>query len=117
MAMPSTGPPSRAVRRRRRRRRLRQGMLWLLTVVTTRGLVVIAGVVKEVFQVATGGRPAALSVTTPPTRHATASASPTAASKVPQVADGSSGLSYRLLASPWRRGCPGVLDTPVFSWT
>jgi hypothetical protein len=91
-------------------------MLWLLTVVTTGVLVLIAGFVKEISKVPTVARPAALSVTAHTTRHATASASPTAASKAAVVADGSSGLSYRLLASPWRRGCPGVLDTPRFSW-
>jgi hypothetical protein len=91
-------------------------MLWLLTVVTTGVLVLIAGFVKEISKTPTVARPAALSVTAH-TRHATASASPTAASKVPEVADGSSGLSYQLLASPWRRGCPRVLETPMFSWT
>ncbi len=65
----------------------------------------------------TVARPAALTATAHTSRHATASASPTTARKVREVADGSSGLSYRLLASPWRRGCPGVLDTPMFSWT
>jgi hypothetical protein len=92
-------------------------MLWLLTVVTTGVLVLIAGFVKEISKTPTVARPAALSVTTHTTRHATASASPTAVSRGPVVADGSSGLSYRLLASPWQRGCPGVLQTPVFSWT
>src|SRR5580693_9007984 len=117
MAMSSSGPPSWAVRRRRRRRRLRQGMLWLLTVVTTGVLVLIAGFVKEISKTPTVARPAALSVTAHTTRHAAASASPAGASKGPVVADGSSGLSYRLLASPWQRGCPGVLDAPMFSWT
>lgn len=92
-------------------------MLWLLTVVTTGVLVLIAGFVKEISKVPTVARPAALTATAHTTRHATASASPTDARKVREVADGSSGLSYRLLASPWRRGCPGVLDTPMFSWT
>jgi hypothetical protein len=92
-------------------------MLWLLTVVTTGVLVLIAGFVKEISKTPTVARPAALSVTAHTTRHAAASASPTAASKGPVVADGSSGLSYRLLASPWQRGCPAVLETPVFSWT
>lgn len=92
-------------------------MLWLLTVVTTGVLVLIAGFVKEISKVPTVARPAALTATAHSSRHATASASATAASKVREVADGSSGLSYRLLASPWRRGCPGVLDTPMFSWT
>jgi hypothetical protein len=91
-------------------------MLWLLTVVTTGVLVLIAGFVKEISKTPTVARPAALSVTAHTIRHATASASPTA-SKVAEVADGSSGLSYRLLASPWRQGCPDVLDTPMFSWT
>jgi len=92
-------------------------MLWLLTVVTTGVLVLIAGFVKEISKVPTVARPAALTATAHTSRHATASASPTAARKFREVADGSSGLSYRLLASPWRRGCPGVLDTPMFSWT
>jgi hypothetical protein len=91
-------------------------MLWLLTVVTTGVLVLIAGFVKEISKTPTVARPAALSVTAHTSRHAAASASP-AASKGPVVADGSSGLSYRLLASPWQRGCPGVLETPGFSWT
>jgi len=95
---------------------VRQGMLWLLTVVTAGVLVLIAGFVKEISKTPVVARPAALTATAH-TRHATASASPTAASKVPEVTDGSSGLSYRLLGSPWRRGCPGVLDTPMFSWT
>ena len=91
-------------------------MLWLLTVITTGVLVLIAGFVKEISKTPTVARPAALSVTTHTTRHAIV-ASSTAASKAPRVADGSSGLSYQLLASPWRRGCPGVLDTPMFTWT
>jgi hypothetical protein len=92
-------------------------MLWLLTVVTTGVLVLIAGFVKEISKTPTVARPAALTASAHTSRHATASASPTTASKGPEVADGSSGLSYRLLASPWRRGCPGVLHTPMFSWT
>jgi len=91
-------------------------MLWLLTVITTGVLVLIAGFVKEISKTPVVARPAALSVTAH-TRHAIVAASSTAASKAPRVADGSSGLSYQLLASPWRRGCPGVLETPMFSWT
>ena len=91
-------------------------MLWLLTVITTGVLVLIAGFVKEISKTPVVARPAALSVTAH-TRHAIVAASSTAASKAPRVADGSSGLSYQLLASPWRRGCPGVLETPMFTWT
>src|SRR5580692_7186793 len=132
MGMPVTGPPSlgpnatrgspspragnsaaaRRRRRRRRRRRWRQAMLWLLTVVTTGVLVLIAGFVKEISKVPTVARPAALTATAHPARHGTASASPAAATQVREVADRSSGLSYWLLSSPWRGGCPGTLATP-----
>ncbi len=33
------------------------------------------------------------------------------------MTDSSSGLSYQLLSSPWQPGCPGALNTPVFSWS
>ena len=33
------------------------------------------------------------------------------------MTDTSSGLSYLLLSSPWRPGCPGALDTAMFSWS
>jgi hypothetical protein len=98
-------------------------MLWLLTVVTTGVLLLIAGFVKEISKVPTVARPAALTATAHPTRHATPSpasrhgSSPTASGKVREIADASSGLSYQLLVSPWRRGCPGILDTPMFGWT
>jgi hypothetical protein len=88
-------------------------MLWLLTVLTTGVLVLIAGFVKEISKVPTVARPTALTATA----HPTASVSPAAASQVREVADRSSGLSYWLLSFPWRRGCPGTLGTPVFSWT
>jgi hypothetical protein len=90
-------------------------MLWLLTGVTTVVLLLIAGFVKEISKVPTAARPAAL--TAHPTRHATHSPSPSVSAKVQDVADASSGLSYQLLSSPWRRGCPGILHTPMFSWT
>src|SRR5579859_907935 len=63
---------SAVVRRRRRRKRWRQGMLWLLTVVTTGVLLVIAGFVKEISKVPAVARPAALTATA---RHATPSPS------------------------------------------
>jgi hypothetical protein len=89
-------------------------MLWLLTAVTTVALVYIAGFVREISKTPTVARPAALTATA---RHAAPSPSPAASSKVLQITDSSSGLSYRLLPSPWRRGCPGTLNTPTFSWT
>src|SRR6516165_7109537 len=122
MEMPATGPPgwdpydprrsaspragaSAAARRRRRRRRWRQGMLWLLTLITTGVLLLIAGFVRQVSKTPTVARPAALTATAHGTRHAAPSpASRRAPSRtVPEVTDASSGLSYQLLSSPWRR--------------
>jgi hypothetical protein len=91
-------------------------MLWLLTLVTTGVLVLIAGIVREISKVPTVARPAALTATAHPARHATTSTSPAAARKVPKIADASSGLSYQLLSSPWQRGCPGILDTSMLRW-
>ncbi|HEX2819883.1 MAG TPA: hypothetical protein VHO07_06930 [Streptosporangiaceae bacterium] len=130
MGMPPPGEdwPARqdatAARRRRRRRRQRV-MLWLLTGVTTGVLVVIYLFVKDIGRMPTGAAPAALSssVRTPrpssgrqlvsPSRKV----SPVTAAARPRVTDASSGLSYQLLPSPWRRGCPAILNTPMFSWS
>lgn len=90
-------------------------MLWLLTVVTTGVLLLIAGFVREISKTPTAARPAALTVHS--TRHPGPSLSPAASVKVRQVTDSSSGLSYRLLSSPWRQGCPGTLADPMFAWT
>ena len=92
-------------------------MLWLLTVVTAVVLLLIAGFVKEISGTPAVARPAALTATARTARHATPSVSPTAVTTGREVADRSSGLSYRLLSSPWRPGCPGVLDTPLFRWS
>jgi hypothetical protein len=104
---------SAVTRRRRRRRRWRQAMLWLLTAVTTVVLLLIAGFVKEISKTPAVARPAALTATARSARHVT----PSASSEFRKLTDSSSGLSYRLLPSPWRTGCPSVLDTPMFSWT
>lgn len=101
-------------------------MLWLLTGVTTVVLLVIALWIKDIARVPTAARPAALSA--PARIRVSASASGAARHGAsprhrvspatgPHVSDASSGLSYRLLSSPWRRGCPATLDTPMFSWT
>ncbi len=98
-------------------------MLWLLTVVTTGVLLLIAGFIKEISKVPTVVRPAALTATA---QHATAQhATPSpshlrtsgASGATRDVADPASGLSYALLSAPWRQGCPGILDTSTFSWT
>jgi hypothetical protein len=100
-------------------------MLWLLTGVTTGVLVVIYLFVKDISRMPTGAAPAALSssVRTPRPSSGRQLVSPsrkvssvTAAAR-PRVTDASSGLSYQLLPSPWRRGCPAILNTPMFSWS
>jgi hypothetical protein len=104
-------------------------MLWLLTVVTTGVLVLIAGFVKEISKTPTVVRPAALTAKAHTTRHATRHATPSPSprqkpspsaspSPAPQeITDASSGLSYPLLSGLWQPGCPSVLDTHAFSWT
>jgi hypothetical protein len=98
-------------------------MLWLLTVATTAVLVVLAVLVKDIAKVSTVARPAALSAsalkvsrgTTPAgARHRVSSRH---SYQVPQVTDTASGLSYQLLPSPWRQGCPSDLNTPMFNWS
>ena len=114
------------LRKRRRRQRL---MLWLLTCVTTVALVVIYMIVKDISGPPTAAAPAALSsparaLSSPSSsavRHSIApkpKASPSATAVTgPRVSDASSGLSYQLLPSPWRQGCPATLNTPMFSWS
>ena len=110
---------SRVSARRRKRRRRQRRMLWLLTAATTAALVVIAVFVKDIAKVPTAARPAAL------VSHGIASG---AAHRVspghhrttvtyPQVTDTASGLSYRMLASPWQQGCPSDLNSPMFNWS
>ena len=111
---------ARVTARRRRRRRLQRGMLWLLTVVTTAVLVVIAGFVMRISKVQTV-RPAALSAAAHTVSHGNAAAKAKRqhqpAVTYPRVTDSSSGLSYRLLGSPWRQGCPSDLNNSQFDWT
>ena len=95
----------------------------MLTVVTTAMLVAVALFVRDISRLPTVAAPVALSSPARPSAGASPSA---AAHKVsprpqtasgPRVTDASSGLSYQLLASPWRAGCPAVLNTSTFSWT
>ena len=98
-------------------------MLWLLTVATTAVLVVIGLFVLRISKIHTA-RPAALSTSARAVRHGIAEAHRGQAQRhqppavtYPQVTDASSGLSYRLLGSPWRPGCPSDLNTSQFDWT
>jgi hypothetical protein len=102
-------------------------MMWVLTGMTVLALLVIAVMIKDISRTPVVARPATLSVlarTTAPAsprpkaaRPASASASPARSAQAGQVTDGSSGLSYPLLASPWRPGCPGALNTPLLGWS
>jgi len=113
-----------AARRRKRRRRARR-MLWLLTLATTAALVVIAVFIMRISKNQTV-RPAALAASARTVSHGN---SPGQAHQgqsqrhhqpavtYPRVTDASSGLSYRLLGSPWRRSCPSSLNNSQFDWT
>src|SRR5437773_11676949 len=114
-----------AARRRKRRRRQRR-MLWLLTAATTAVLVVIAVFIMDISKGPMKVRPAALSASTRTVIHPSPSATAHGAKPArhtqhavtyPQVTDVSSGLSYRMLGAPWRRGCPSNLNTFAFDWT
>jgi hypothetical protein len=98
-----------------------------MTGVTMLALAVIALIIKDISKTPTVARPAALSATVRPTTHPTHTVSPRpkpspsasgkSSKRKREIADASSGLSYRLLSSPWRRGCPETLNTPTFSWS
>jgi hypothetical protein len=113
---------------RRRRRQVRARiMLSLLAVCTAAVLVVIVVMIKDFSKQPIVTQPAALAVTSQkaPSGKPKATASPRPkASPSPaaiggghEVTDVSSGLSYELLAPPWRAGCPLQLNTPMFSWS
>jgi hypothetical protein len=100
-------------------------MLWLLTVATTAALVVIAVFIMRISKIQTA-RPAALAASARTVSHGNTPAKPhkgqshrhhQRAVRNPRLTDASSGLSYRLLGSPWRRGCPSSLNTSQFDWT
>ncbi len=93
-------------------------MLWLLTVVTAVALGVIVMFVRDIAKTPTVAAPAALSRSARPITHRVSPRSKsTSLVSGPRVTDSSSGLSYQLLASPWRIGCPAVLNTTMFSWS
>jgi hypothetical protein len=104
-------------------------MMSAFAAITVLALLVIAVMIRDMARTPAVARPVALSVpartTAPasprPRPHASparsASASPSDSAPAAQVADASSGLSYRLLSAPWQPGCPYTLNTPVFNWS
>jgi hypothetical protein len=133
MGMPSPGwdalvRETSVAARRRKRRRLQRRMLWLLTLVTSGALAVIALFIMDIAKVPTKVRPAALSASlhhpapgahgaSPQGTHRAKPRPTRTAVTYPQVADVTSGLSYRQLGPPWQQGCPSDLSTPAFQWT
>lgn len=101
--------------------------MWVLAGVTTLVLGVIALGIEDISKPPTMARPAALSASVRSAQHAAPSAAlrpkPSASTsqktsrRTRHITDAGSGLSYRLLSSPWRRGCPDALNTPMFSWS
>jgi hypothetical protein len=94
-------------------------MLWLLTVVTTAALAVIALLIVNISRPPKAAHPTALALRhgTTPAAHRVSPRAHQSVATYPQVTDVTSGLSYRLLASPWRPGCPSDLITPMFNWS
>jgi hypothetical protein len=100
-------------------------MLSLLAVCTAAVLVFIVVMIRDISKQSLTASPAALAVSSSTSATPSAEASPRAnTSPSPAVirirdavTDASSGLSYELLGSPWRRGCPLQLNTPMFSWS
>jgi len=95
-------------------------MLWLLTVATTAVLVVIGMFVVRISKIHTA-QPAAASAAARTVSHGTVTAKAHQDHQpvvtYPRVTDASSGLSYRLLGSPWQQGCPASLNSSQFDWT
>ncbi len=99
-------------------------MLWLLTFVTTAVLLIIVVMIRDMAKLPTTAKTTALSKSASaapsggsgPTRDEIVPKRATPSPSRSLVTDTASGLSYELLPSPWQRGCPGVLDSPMFSW-
>jgi hypothetical protein len=108
--------------------------MWVFAGLTALVLAVIAVGINDLSKPPPVATPAALSASVRPTQHATHSAAlrrtfaspkpkPSASTSrktsrgIRKVTDAESGLSYRLLSSPWRRGCLATLNTPMFSWS
>jgi hypothetical protein len=76
--------------------------MWFFTVCTLAVLLVIGDMLLRLDKL-------------PGTARLSAATSPAAASSGAQLTDHSTGLSYDLLRSPWRTGCP--VRTSEFGWT
>jgi hypothetical protein len=109
--------------------------MWVFAGLTALVLAVIAVGINDISKPPAVVTPAALSASVRPTQHATPSVALRRTSLVPlrpkpsastsrktsgtirKITDADSGLSYRLLSSPWRRGCLAALNTSMFRWS
>jgi len=102
---------------------LRRRRIWLMSGLAG-GVAVVLAVIALVIN-SIGQTPAASTAAQAPTSPAAASstapasASPssTAPASGSTVTDGTSGLVFTQLATPWQAGCPGGLSGQVFTWT
>jgi hypothetical protein len=100
----------------------RQRRMWLMGGLaggTAAALAVVALVVSNLGNSTPAPSPThtsrAVTATTAPAR--TPSPTPSATVSGSLIDDGTSGLSYTSLPSPWAPNCPGSLNTQGFSWT
>jgi uncharacterized protein DUF2510 len=105
----------------------RQRRIWLMSGLAG-GVAVVLAVIALIVN-SMGQTPASNTAAQPPTSPAAASstapaspspsptAPPTAATSGSTVTDGTSGLSFAQLATPWQPGCPSGLNGQAFTWT
>jgi hypothetical protein len=104
-------------------RRNRVRLMWMVALGTAVAIL-ITGVLVGVFgsSAPTRTTPAAAATQHPATHRAVPSPSSTdvpstTATTGTPVSDTASGLSYALLGAPWQPGCPGPMNTAVFTWS
>jgi hypothetical protein len=107
--------------------RNRRRLMWALALGTAVAVLIVVGLVVLLGS----GAPARTTAGTA-TRHPSAASkispspsAPASATGVPSttpttgtpVTDGSSGLSYAMLSTPWQAGCPAPLNNATFTWS
>ncbi len=104
--------------------RNRVRLMWALGLGTAVAVLAVAGLVALLGSAtahttagpATQAPKAASKVSPSPSASASAPPSSTPTTGTP-VTDGSSGLSYAMLGTPWQAGCPAQLNNSTFTWS